>query len=79
MASTSSSSSSASTSSSVSPSVSPGTGSGSRESESVPDYLEDEEFMTEMCYDTMMDSFQQTLCAHLGKLNHAHKPNHLSK
>ena len=70
MASTSSSSSSASTSSSVSPSVSPG--SGNRESESVPDYLEDEEFMTEMCYDTMMDSFQQTLCAHLGKLIHTH-------
>ena len=42
------------------------------ESRFVQDYLQDEEFMTEMCFDTMMQTFQQTLCAHLGKLGALH-------
>ena len=32
----------------------------------LPDYLQDEEFMTSMCYDSMLDQLQQSLCSHLG-------------
>ena len=37
------------------------------EPKDVPSYLSDEDFMTNICYDTMMDQFQKTLCFHLGK------------
>ena len=36
------------------------------ESKDTPNYLSDEDFMTNICYDTMLDQFQKTLCFHLG-------------